>query len=85
MFSEFVSSEVSAIVQVILIDLVLAGDNAIVVGMAAAGDQADLTPGHTIIRYSDNNQVRNFTNSTRPTYLLSATAIPCWSVANSLN
>lgn len=34
------------------------------VGMAAAGDQADLTPGHTIIRYSDNNQVRNFTNST---------------------
>jgi len=36
-FSEFVSSEWSAIVQVILIDLVLAGDNAIVVGMAAAG------------------------------------------------
>lgn len=37
MFSEFFSSEGSAIIQVILIDLVLAGDNAIVVGMAAAG------------------------------------------------
>ena len=36
MWSEFVSSEVSALVQVVLIDLVLAGDNAIVVGMAAA-------------------------------------------------
>ena len=36
MFNEFFSSEGSAIIQVILIDLVLAGDNAIVVGMAAA-------------------------------------------------
>lgn len=34
------------------------------VGMAAAGDQADLTPGNTIIRYTDKNQVRNFTSST---------------------
>ncbi len=37
MWSEFVSSEISALVQVIIIDLVLAGDNAIIVGMAAAG------------------------------------------------
>ena len=36
MFSEFASSEISALIQVVLIDLVLAGDNAIVVGMAAA-------------------------------------------------
>ncbi len=36
MFGEFASSEISALVQVVLIDLVLAGDNAIVVGMAAA-------------------------------------------------
>ena len=34
------------------------------VGMAAAGDHADLTPGNTIIRYTDSNQVRNFTSST---------------------
>ena len=34
------------------------------VGMAAAGDHADLTPGNTIVRYSDRNQVRNFTSST---------------------
>ena len=33
---EFASSEISALIQVILIDLVLAGDNAIIVGMAAA-------------------------------------------------
>ena len=30
-------AEASALVQVIIVDLVLAGDNAIVVGMAAAG------------------------------------------------
>ncbi len=34
------------------------------VGMVAAGDLADLTPGNTIIRYTDKNQVRNFTTST---------------------
>jgi len=34
---EFFSSEVSALFQVIMIDLVLAGDNAIVIGLAAAG------------------------------------------------
>ena len=33
---EFASSEISALIQVIIIDLVLAGDNAIIVGMAAA-------------------------------------------------
>jgi len=33
----FVSSEVTALLQVIMIDLVLAGDNAIVIGLAAAG------------------------------------------------
>jgi YjbE family integral membrane protein len=35
-------SELSALLTVIVIDLVLAGDNAIVVGMAAAGLQRDL-------------------------------------------
>ena len=30
-------AELNALIQVILVDLVLAGDNAIVVGMAAAG------------------------------------------------
>jgi len=35
--SEFLSSELIAMAQVVFIDLVLAGDNAIVVGMAAAG------------------------------------------------
>src|SRR4051795_1705856 len=34
---QFVSNEVAALVQVVLIDLVLAGDNAIVIGLAAAG------------------------------------------------
>ena len=34
---EFAASHLSALLQVILVDLVLAGDNAIVVGMAAAG------------------------------------------------
>jgi YjbE family integral membrane protein len=34
---EFFSSEISALFQVIMIDLVLAGDNAIVIGLAAAG------------------------------------------------
>jgi hypothetical protein len=33
----FVSTEVAALVQVIMIDLVLAGDNAIVIGVAGAG------------------------------------------------
>lgn len=33
------------------------------VGAAAAGDSIDLTPGNTIIRYSDKNQVRNFTTT----------------------
>ena len=33
----FVSNEVAALLQVIMIDLVLAGDNAIVIGLAAAG------------------------------------------------
>lgn len=39
---EVSSSEFIAILQVIMIDLVLAGDNAIVVGMAAAGVAPDL-------------------------------------------
>src|SRR4051812_39801215 len=34
---QFVSNEVAALLQVIMIDLVLAGDNAIVIGLAAAG------------------------------------------------
>ena len=34
------------------------------VGLAAGGDHADMTPGTIIIRYSDRNQVRNFTNET---------------------
>ena len=34
------------------------------VGLAAGGDHADLTPGNTIIRYSDESQARNFTNAT---------------------
>jgi YjbE family integral membrane protein len=34
---QFVSNEVTALLQVIMIDLVLAGDNAIVIGLAAAG------------------------------------------------
>jgi YjbE family integral membrane protein len=34
---DFVSSEVAALLQVVTIDLVLAGDNAIVIGLAAAG------------------------------------------------
>lgn len=33
----FASSEVTALLQVIMIDLVLAGDNAVVIGLAAAG------------------------------------------------
>ena len=33
----FVSDEITALLQVIMIDLVLAGDNAIVIGLAAAG------------------------------------------------
>ena len=33
----FASSEITALLQVIMIDLVLAGDNAIVIGLAAAG------------------------------------------------
>jgi YjbE family integral membrane protein len=33
----FVSQEITALIQVIMIDLVLAGDNAIVIGLAAAG------------------------------------------------
>lgn len=37
MMLPFGSSEVSALLQVIMIDLVLAGDNAIVIGLAAAG------------------------------------------------
>lgn len=36
-FTEFLSGELAALAQVIFIDVVLAGDNAIVVGMAAAG------------------------------------------------
>ena len=39
---DFMSSEIGALFTVILIDLVLAGDNAIVVGMAAAGLDRDL-------------------------------------------
>jgi YjbE family integral membrane protein len=38
----FDAAAVSAFVQVILIDLVLAGDNAVVIGLAAAGLPADL-------------------------------------------
>ena len=34
---QFGSSEITALLQVIMIDLVLAGDNAIVIGLAAAG------------------------------------------------
>lgn len=37
MVSDVLYSEIAALFQVVLIDLVLAGDNAIVVGMAAAG------------------------------------------------
>jgi YjbE family integral membrane protein len=33
----FISNEVMALLQVVMIDLVLAGDNAIVIGLAAAG------------------------------------------------
>jgi predicted tellurium resistance membrane protein TerC len=33
----FVSSEIATLLQVVMIDLVLAGDNAIVIGLAAAG------------------------------------------------
>ena len=33
----FASSEVTALLQVVMIDLVLAGDNAVVIGLAAAG------------------------------------------------
>ena len=33
------------------------------VANAAAGEPIDLTPGNTIIRYSDKNQVRNLTTS----------------------
>jgi predicted tellurium resistance membrane protein TerC len=33
----FVSQEITALIQVIMTDLVLAGDNAIVIGLAAAG------------------------------------------------
>jgi hypothetical protein len=33
----FVSNEITALLQVVLIDMVLAGDNAIVIGLAAAG------------------------------------------------
>lgn len=40
--SDILSSEFGALVTVILIDLVLAGDNAIVVGMAAAGLEPEL-------------------------------------------
>jgi len=39
---DFMSSEFAALFTVILIDLVLAGDNAIVVGMAAAGLEPEL-------------------------------------------
>ncbi|MEQ1771617.1 MAG: YjbE family putative metal transport protein [Devosia sp.] len=38
----FTASGLAALVQVVLIDLVLAGDNAVVIGLAAAGLQADL-------------------------------------------
>ncbi len=38
----FSASQLSALLQVIFIDVVLAGDNAIVVGMAAAGAPADI-------------------------------------------
>ena len=41
------------------------------VSNAAAGEPIDLTPGNTIIRYSDKNQVKNFTT----TSLFSATNI----------
>lgn len=37
MFELFTPEALTALVQVILIDLVLAGDNAIVIGLAAAG------------------------------------------------
>lgn len=37
MFHFFDSGEVTALLQVVMIDLVLAGDNAIVIGLAAAG------------------------------------------------
>ncbi len=41
MLSETLMSELNALWQVLLIDLVLAGDNAVVVGLAAAGLPAD--------------------------------------------
>ena len=37
MFEEYISGELAAFIQVVLIDIVLAGDNAVVVGLAAAG------------------------------------------------
>ncbi|MCJ9731643.1 TerC family protein, partial [Bradyrhizobium sp. PRIMUS42] len=40
--TEFITSDaLTALVQVILIDLVLAGDNAVVIGLAAAGLPAE--------------------------------------------
>ena len=37
MLDGYLSSELTALVKVVLIDIVLAGDNAVVVGLAAAG------------------------------------------------
>src|SRR5262245_43541914 len=46
---DFLSSEIAALATVIVIDLVLAGDNAVVVGMAAAGLPPDLRQRAVII------------------------------------
>lgn len=47
--SSWVSPEVTALFQVILIDLALAGDNAIVIGLAAAGLPRDQRPKAVLI------------------------------------
>jgi YjbE family integral membrane protein len=48
--SEFLTTEaLSALLQVIMIDLVLAGDNAIVIGLAAAGLAKEQRPKATLI------------------------------------
>lgn len=50
------------------------------VSNAAAGEPIDLTPGNTIIRYSDKNQVTNLTNATE----FSATNIAAFGDSDSL-
>src|SRR5215218_5660456 len=55
--TEFITTEaLTALLQVVLIDLVLAGDNAVVIGLAAAGLPADHRrhrPAHRLCRRRD--------------------------------